>query len=430
MNQTEQLSNWLNYLIIAFYIHLLVPSRFSGKRAAAVLTAGSLATFLFSLFWFLYKGRAFVMTFSALIIVLPVLLLSLFYAKYRDARTIFTVVTICSIMMGVGIVGEIWKHFLSPWAEIPLEMALHLALLTAIARVFQEQFFLIQERFRRLWLLLTAIPLLYCEIFDLLAESARLSPYRGEGTAVVLMAVCAMMATYVLLLLFFRQLRMQLEQERANQILMAQVEMMKAQEQAILRSEDRIRIYRHDLRHYLQIADEHLRGGRYQEAQKVVKDLDEQVSKSTAVRCYCKNLTVNAALSGYLRRAEEEGIAVRSALEFPDPLPAEELELAVVLANAVENALHACQKMPEGAPRSIVLSGQVVGSSFLLEIANTYRGEIAIDPKTDLPLPEGEEHGVGTKSIIAFAHKYGVLLDCSAEGGWFVLRLLFQMEGR
>ena len=53
MNQTEQLSNWLNYLIIAFYIHLLVPSRFSGKRAAAVLTAGSLATFLFSLFWFL-----------------------------------------------------------------------------------------------------------------------------------------------------------------------------------------------------------------------------------------------------------------------------------------------------------------------------------------------------------------------------------------
>ena len=91
-----------------------------------------------------------------------------------------------------------------------------------------------------------------------MAESARLSPYRGEGTAVVLMAVCAMMATYVLLLLFFRQLRMQLEQERANQILMAQVEMMKAQEQAILRSEDRIRIYRHDLRHYLQIADEHL----------------------------------------------------------------------------------------------------------------------------------------------------------------------------
>ena len=66
----------------------------------------------------------------------------------------------------------------------------------------------------------------------------------------------------------------------------------------------------------------------------------------------------------------------------------------------------------------------------MLEIANTYRGKIAIDPKTDLPLPEGEEHGVGTKSIIAFAHKYGVLLDCSAEGGWFVLRLLFQMEGR
>ncbi len=72
----------------------------------------------------------------------------------------------------------------------------------------------------------------------------------------------------------------------------------------------------------------------------------------------------------------------------------------------------------------------MVGDSFLLEIANTYRGEIAIDPKTDLPLPEGEEHGVGTKSMIAFARKYGILLDSSAEGGWFVLRLLFQMGGR
>nr|WP_243764188.1 ATP-binding protein [Bittarella massiliensis (ex Durand et al. 2017)] len=205
---------------------------------------------------------------------------------------------------------------------------------------------------------------------------------------------------------------------------------MKAQEQAILSSEARIRIYRHDLRHYLQIADEHLRGGRYQEARQIVNDLDEQASKSAAVRCYCKNLTVNAALSVYLRQAEEEGIAVHSALEFPDPLPAEELELAVVLANAAENALHACQKMPVSAQRSIVLSGQVVGDSFLLEVANTYQGQIAIDPKSELPFAEEEEHGIGTKSMLAFARKYGILIDCSAEGGWFVLRLLFQMGER
>ncbi|MBO1678971.1 ATP-binding protein [Bittarella massiliensis (ex Durand et al. 2017)] len=430
MNQAEQFSNWLNYLVIACYIYLLVPSRVSRKKTAAVLAAGSSAIFLLNCLLFLRRGQALDATFNVLTIVLPMVLLSLTFAKYRDARTAFSVVAACSIMMGVGIVGEILKNILSPWWEVPLELALHLALLTAIARVFREQFFSILERFRRPWLLLTAVPLLYCKIFDLLVESPGFSPYWGEGAVALLLVICAMMATYVLLLLLFHQLRIQLEQERANQVLMTQVEMMKAQEQAILSSEARIRIYRHDLRHYLQIADEHLRGGRYQEARQIVNDLDEQASKSAAVRCYCKNLTVNAALSVYLRQAEEEGIAVHSALEFPDPLPAEELELAVVLANAAENALHACQKMPVSAQRSIVLSGQVVGDSFLLEVANTYQGQIAIDPKSELPFAEEEEHGIGTKSMLAFARKYGILIDCSAEGGWFVLRLLFQMGER
>ena len=430
VNQAEQFSNWLNYLVIACYIYLLVPSRVSRKKTAAVLAAGSSAIFLLNCLLFLRRGQALDATFNVLTIVLPMVLLSLTFAKYRDARTAFSVVAACSIMMGVGIVGEILKNILSPWWEVPLELALHLALLTAIARVFREQFFSILERFRRPWLLLTAVPLLYCKIFDLLVESPGFSPYWGEGAVALLLVICAMMATYVLLLLLFHQLRIQLEQERANQVLMTQVEMMKAQEQAILSSEARIRIYRHDLRHYLQIADEHLRGGRYQEARQIVNDLDEQASKSAAVRCYCKNLTVNAALSVYLRQAEEEGIAVHSALEFPDPLPAEELELAVVLANAAENALHACQKMPVSAQRSIVLSGQVVGDSFLLEVANTYQGQIAIDPKSELPFAEEEEHGIGTKSMLAFARKYGILIDCSAEGGWFVLRLLFQMGER
>ena len=139
------------------------------------------------------------------------------------------------------------------------------------------------------------------------------------------------------------------------------------------------------------------------------------------------NPTVNAVLSYYLGRAEQAGVAVDCRLNLPRDLPVNALEVGTVVANAVENALHACVSMPPEAPRRIRVAG-ACGPELLIEVGNTFAGQVRFD-KNGLPATDAPGHGDGTRSIAAFAKRHRALLDYCAEAGWFRLRILIPGAG-
>lgn len=100
----------------------------------------------------------------------------------------------------------------------------------------------------------------------------------------------------------------------------------------------------------------------------------------------------------------------------------DEIELSLVLANAIENALHALAALPEGEKRRLRVVCRF-GESFALEIANPYAGEVLMGAD-GVPIASRSGHGMGMVSIRMFAEKYQALLDCSAENGVFRLRLV------
>lgn len=108
--------------------------------------------------------------------------------------------------------------------------------------------------------------------------------------------------------------------------------------------------------------------------------------------------------------------------EVPADPPVPALELAGVLANAVENAEHACAALPPVAERRIEVRC-ICSPRLAIEVANTYAGEVEFDAQ-GRPVVGDPGHGAGTASVVAFARKHGASVFYEADGSVFRLRLL------
>ena len=118
------------------------------------------------------------------------------------------------------------------------------------------------------------------------------------------------------------------------------------------------------------------------------------------------------------------GIRVEASLAFPDPLPVEAAALSTVFANALENAIHACQALPV-AERQIVCHC-ISRPKLMLEVSNPCAGPVVFDAD-GFPAAGGgnDGHGQGLRSIRSFCEKNGALPSCGLKNGWFYLRVAF-----
>ena len=180
------------------------------------------------------------------------------------------------------------------------------------------------------------------------------------------------------------------------------------------------------MRHYLANIIVQLREGRVEEALEVIKGRLDEMGEPLRLSVYCRNPVVNATLSLYLERAIQAGISVSVDCDIPDILPVDSAELAIVLANAVENAVHACCRMSEGTRKQIKVHC-VSRPQMIFEVVNTYDGTILFD-EDNLPRAEDDGHGTGTQSILAFARKYNAFLSYKTEGDMFYMRMLINYE--
>ncbi len=131
---------------------------------------------------------------------------------------------------------------------------------------------------------------------------------------------------------------------------------------------------------------------------------------------YCSDPILNATLSTYLRRAGNSGILLETYLSIPDTLPVDSAELSICFANALENAINACEKLPKNERKIIVKC--IHKPKLMFEISNPYKGKISF-ARNGLPYSSKTGHGIGTRSIMAFCEKHGALCSFIAEDGWF-----------
>ena len=176
----------------------------------------------------------------------------------------------------------------------------------------------------------------------------------------------------------------------------------------------------HDRRHFNNVLLELLEQGEAAEAASMLQSQNRATPKIS--RIYCENPVVNAAVRHYALLAEQAGIPAELALDIPGDLNVDALELSMVVSNLMENAIQACERLPENKAPSLRFTCRSVGR-LLLEMENPCADGTTLD-ESGYPLASEKGHGIGSKSVIAFAKKYDGELMYKIESGVFRVRLL------
>lgn len=267
------------------------------------------------------------------------------------------------------------------------------------------------------WLVLALIP---CSLLIFAAVLVSYpAPYTPSG---VLLFYLLGIAIIVIYFSIFQNLTMQYRLQLAKQnadFLELQMNHLKDKLSADAFAAEKSRIDRHDTRHMLCTAAALLKDGNVSDALDYISQSVRRFETHTPVQ-YCQDVIINATLSSYFEQAKEAGIVLKTCLQFSDMLPVDSGEFAIVLANALENAINACRLLPKEARRIDIRC--ISTPKLLLEISNPCSEPIAFSAD-GLPIATENGHGIGTRSIYAFCKKYHALYDFSVSNGQFILRI-------
>ncbi len=113
---------------------------------------------------------------------------------------------------------------------------------------------------------------------------------------------------------------------------------------------------------------------------------------------------MNSTLSYYASRAEELGIRVNINFKADCKNLSDETEFSIMMANAFENAINGCLKVPEDRKRKIRLTC-LEEYQLLFAITNTCEEKTVLFDENHIPISGNPGHGIGTRSILAYAPK-------------------------
>ena len=215
------------------------------------------------------------------------------------------------------------------------------------------------------------------------------------------------------------EFRIQMEKQ-STALLRVQISALKEKMQKVREVEESVRIQRHDMRHVLQTVSELVARGDEKAALDFLYVTERRLDEQQPIR-WCRPLILDAVFSWYFDQAKRQSIPVEARISLPDALPVDEGELAIVVANALENAIHANETLPHGE-RKICCT--ILGEpNVMMKISNPCAGKILFD-SSGLPVTQQEGHGIGVQSISAFCKKNGAVCHFQQKDGWFSVSLV------
>lgn len=213
------------------------------------------------------------------------------------------------------------------------------------------------------------------------------------------------------------------ETREAKQAAQWQLEILQRDYRSVHQKVELSRVYRHDMRHHLVTLEEMLQQNGSKDAQRYIQNLNKKLVGLTGPT-WCRNTAVNAVLAAYIDQTQTKNCLIKPHISIPDDLPFDETDLCVVIANALENAIHACQDLPDG-PHTIQLEMDLTRNRRLtISASNPCPQPVAFDSDGFPAVPKREGHGLGLRSIRAVADKYKGLFRCQWEAGIFSLQVV------
>lgn len=411
------------YCMVHMYVLLLLLYEHRGTKKVfwGSATALFVVTSAACLWIMVTKGIAAMGQYGVLIGSVPSLIFLFLFSRQRNAQFVFLFCLCDTVCMWVELASGLIDYAVGGGGVVTLILRLVTFPLLeyAVWRWLRRLFLEMSHIVRRSWLLFAILTGVCYLILVILSVYPTIIFQRPQDIPLAVMVLVLIALAYTTIFLaLFEQYHM-LETQERQRVFETQAIMMGHRVEDMHRTEEAMRIERHDMRHRLQTIATLAQRGDTQALQDYI-GTSQTMLDAAGEQSYCSNPVLDAVLVNAAKQAEAQGIRMEMSVALPGELPVDALELSIVFANALENAIRAVEKLPPDQRR--ILCKSVPTPRFMMEISNPYAGEVAFDPK-GLPLSGKAGHGIGTRSIVAFAEKYGALCRFQADKGWFKVQL-------
>ncbi len=211
-------------------------------------------------------------------------------------------------------------------------------------------------------------------------------------------------------------------QTHQAETLQLQMSAMREQTDAEKKHREDMEILRHEMRHEMGVIMALYRTGKAAEAETVYADWQTALDNAVPA-LLCAEPMLNAVLARFERKAKKQNTQLYVKSNIPGVLPVDAIKLSVMVSNALENALTAAVKVAEDNKRIIRVKLVKNGAQIGLEVTNPCASPVVFD-ENGLPVTNEIGHGIGVRSIAAFARDNDYMLNFSNIDGKFTLRLL------
>lgn len=183
-------------------------------------------------------------------------------------------------------------------------------------------------------------------------------------------------------------------------------------------------IFRHDLRHTLNLIDQLAKQGNLEKIQTFIAESQENV-QNISPDILCEHEAANLILGSFKQRALDKNIKFDTKINLPKKLKISDTELCSLLCNLLENALISVAKIENPNIKNpntkssnekssnenpnlkrIYIKAVVNDNKLVVLVENGYSGEIKIE--NGLPVTNNLEpnHGFGIQSIVDITERY------------------------
>lgn len=404
------------YMIMAF---LFMDSRYSRRRTIFIVS--SVTLLLMAAVAVLHRAvdRDAAFWIFAITIHIPLILLLFTLSRFRGWRLIFQQLSVVLFCTLIHHTSEL-VYYLSDsrfWVLVLSCVVLSTGVIWFLVRFLRPLFFqILLELHRGWWLICLVMATYYIISVYLIPGYAGFDP---RSTIIKPAIGLLILGVYSILMFFFTSIKNEMEARHNAQMSALQLSALQSRMEAVKAAENAIRTERHDLRHRLQAVAELVSRGDKDAALDFLDAAQKRLDDQKEIR-WCRPPVLDAVFSSYFDQAQNQGISVEAKISLSDTLGVNEGELAIVLANALENAIHANLDLP---PEQRKIRCKMVGTpGVMLEISNPCAAAVTFD-SNGLPVAQREGHGLGVQSISAFCRKTGAVCQFSLTGGWFQLRL-------
>lgn len=192
--------------------------------------------------------------------------------------------------------------------------------------------------------------------------------------------------------------------------------------QELYKHQNELRIFRHDIRNRLLSLIGLIKDNETEKALQTMESSLDWLNQKTNNIVNSGNPVIDAILQSKLHLAKDKGIIIDIYIKISENIKIDEIELGIILGNALDNAIEAVEYILENNNKHIEFKMITVADRISVSIKNPVNKNIDTN-KLFSTKSDKELHGYGIKSIKTISQKYDGMVLFSCEDKIFTINI-------